>query len=55
MHYLTLTELIRIVDSTPGNAQLADLLAQIATGSTSLRVDLEQLLRKPEQRAGSLG
>lgn len=54
MHHLTLPELLRIVDTTPGNEALADLLAQIAKHNTTLRVDLDKLLRKPDETKGSL-
>ncbi len=58
MHYLTLNELRRIVHTTPGNEALADLLDQIVDDpgapNAVLRVDLDKLLRKPDDNVGSL-
>lgn len=58
MHYLTLTELHRAVDNTPGNEALADVLNQIIEDDPCypimLRVDLAALLRKPDASVGSL-
>jgi hypothetical protein len=51
-HYLTIYELLRVVDNAPGNEALADLLAQMPT--SVLRVDLDKLLRKPDETKGSL-
>ena len=54
-HILTLTELHRIADSTPGNEALVELLKQISGHArTVVRVDLDALLRKPDPAAGSL-
>lgn len=54
MHRLTLIELLRVVDSTPGNEALASVLLQLSKHQTTVRVDLDALLRKPESDAGSL-
>lgn len=54
MHHLTLIELLRVVDSTPGNEALASVLLQLSKHQTTVRVDLDALLRKPEPNAGSL-
>lgn len=57
MHYLTLPELQRIVLNTPGNEALADLLDQVRShvnGASPVRVDLEKLLRKPDETKGFL-
>jgi len=48
MHTLTLTELQRIVEGAPGNEALADLLLQMLKFQTTVRVDLDKLLRKPD-------
>jgi hypothetical protein len=68
-HYLTISELSRVAHTTPGNEALADLLAQIAERhftlrdftlrdftlrDFTLRVDLDKLLRKPDETKGSL-
>ena len=54
-HYLTPAELQRIVDNTPGHEHLAAVLSQlIHDNRATVRVDLDQLLRKPEQTAGAL-
>jgi hypothetical protein len=58
IHYLTTSELQRIAHTTPGNEALADLLLQLRTHAvgvhTTLRVDLAQLLRNPDDDKGSL-
>jgi hypothetical protein len=54
VHYLTLTELRRIAHTTPGNEALAELLEQVVQGSVTIRVDLDKLLRKPDETKGSL-
>jgi hypothetical protein len=54
MHYLTPDELHNLLDTTPGNEALADLLLQLSNHQTTLRVDLDKLLRKPDETKGSL-
>jgi hypothetical protein len=54
MHYLTPDELHNLLDTTPGSEHLAEVVEQLIRGQSPVRVDLDKLLRKPDNAAGSL-
>lgn len=49
MHYMTPDELQRVLDTTPGNEALADVVQQLISGASPVRVDLNALLRMPDE------